>query len=208
MTKQAKVLVIGIAGASASGKSVLSNNIIQKFGKTEVSTLMSDNYYKDFSGLSFAKRSKTNFDHPNAFDNDLLREHVKQLISGNSVEMPIYDFVKHARSDQTVKVGPSTIIVLEGILVLHERYLRKLMDIMIFVDTPLDLCLMRRVKRDVTDRGRGIESVLAQYEKFVRPMFFQFIEPSKEYADIIVPRGGHNKVAIDVIQSKLREILK
>lgn len=201
-------IIIGISGPSASGKTLLANTIQQELGSKQVTLIPEDAYYKDLSHLSYEERCKTNFDHPNAFDHDLMAEHLQMLKDGKSVEVPSYDFSQHLRSKKTRKVGPHRIIILEGILLFAEAPLRNVMSIKIYMETPLDICLIRRLKRDIIERDRSLESVLEQYEKTVRPMFYQFIEPSKLYADIIVPRGGENRIAIDMIQAKMREMLE
>jgi uridine kinase len=205
MTKNC--IIIGIAGASASGKSLLANTIVKELGSDQVAVIYEDSYYKDGSHLPFEERIKTNYDHPDAFDHLLLQDHLLQLQAGRSVQVPSYNHKEHAREKQTQKVGPHTIIVLEGILLFVDSEIRDLMDIRIYMDTPLDICLIRRLKRDVIERKRSFDSVLAQYENTVRPMYLQFIEPSKRYADIIVPRGGENRIAIDMIKAKMRELL-
>jgi uridine kinase len=166
-----------------------------------------DSYYKDNSHLPFEAREKINYDHPDAFDHALLAEHIKQLQAGQSVHIPIYSHSKHIRLPETRKIGGHSIIIIEGILVFSEESLRELMDIRIFMSAPLDVCLIRRLKRDVVERHRSVESVLHQYETTVRPMYLQFIEPSSRHADLIVPRGGENHIAIDTIQAKIRELL-
>lgn len=202
-----RCIIIGIAGASASGKSLLANTIVKELGSEQVAVIAEDSYYKDNSVLTFEERTQVNYDHPDAFDHTLLIDHLKQLQAGKSVEIPIYNHTLHIREQQTRCVGPHSIIVLEGILLFAERELRERMDIRIFMDTPLDMCLMRRIKRDVVGRGREIEAVLTQYQATVRPMYSQFIEPSKHYADIIIPRGGENRIAIDMLKAKIRELL-
>lgn len=202
-----RCIIIGIAGASASGKSLLANTIVKELGSEQVAVIAEDSYYKDNSALTFEERTQVNYDHPDAFDHTLLIDHLKQLQAGKSVEIPIYNHTLHIREQQTRCVGPHSIIVLEGILLFAERELRERMDIRIFMDTPLDMCLMRRIKRDVVGRGREIEAVLTQYQATVRPMYSQFIEPSKHYADIIIPRGGENRIAIDMLKAKIRELL-
>lgn len=200
-------IIIGIAGPSASGKSLLANTIVDELGSCKVSVISEDSYYKDLGDMPFEERSHINYDHPNSMDHHLLRDHLLELQQGNAVDIPIYDHSQHQRSQKTHHVGQHRIIVIEGILLFVEEYLRKLMDIRIFMDTPLDICLIRRLRRDIIERKRSFDSVISQYEKTVRPMFFQFIEPSKRYADVIVPRGGENRIAIDMIQAKMRELL-
>lgn len=200
-------IIIGISGASASGKSLLANTIVKELGSDQVVVIPEDSYYKDHSDLPFEERAAINYDHPEAFDHDLLCEHLKDLQNGKSVEVPIYNHSQHIREKETRTIGKHAIVVLEGILLFAEPTLRDLMDIRIFMETALDICLIRRLKRDVKERGRSLDSVLKQYEETVRPMFLQFIEPSKRYADIIVPRGGGNRIAIELIQAKMRELL-
>jgi len=201
------MLIIGIAGASASGKSLLASTIVNELGSEQVVVISEDSYYRNRTDLSFAARQKLNFDHPDAFDHDLLCEHLQQLKQGSTVQVPQYSHTHHERMDETREVGQRLIIVLEGILLFSHPHLRELMNIRIFMDTPLDICLSRRLKRDVQERGRTFDSVLEQYEHTVRPMYLQFIEPSKRYADIIVPRGGENRIAIDLIKAKMKESL-
>lgn len=203
-----KTIIIGIAGASASGKSLLANTIVNELGSDQVVVISEDSYYKDHSNIPFEERAKINYDHPNSMDHELLFNHLQQLQEGKSVNIPIYNHSLHAREDSTRKIGQHSIIVLEGILLFVDQKLREMMDIRIFMEASLDICLMRRLKRDIKDRGRSLESVLKQYEETVRPMFLQFIEPTKRYADLIVPRGGGNRIAIDMIQAKMRELLK
>ena len=205
MTKQA--IILGIAGPSASGKSLLANTIVNELGSDQVVVISEDAYYKDNNHLAFAEREKINYDHPDSFDHALLCEHLRRLQQGESVEIPIYSHSKHLRMPETRFIGRHTIIVLEGILLFSEKALRELMDIRIFMSAPLDVCLSRRLMRDVVERHRSFEAVLHQYEATVRPMYLQFIEPSSRYADLIVPRGGENRIAIDMIQAKMRELL-
>lgn len=205
MTKN--TIIIGIAGASASGKSLLANTIVSELGSDRVVVIPEDSYYKDQSHIPFEQRIAVNYDHPDALDHVLLCQQLAQLQNEQAVEVPIYDYTHHTRSKQTRKVGKHTIIILEGIMLLVDPTLRKMLDIRIYMDTPLDICLIRRLQRDVIKRGRTFESVLEQYESTVRPMYMQFIEPSKRYADIIVPRGGENRIAIEMIKSKMRDLL-
>lgn len=205
MTKQA--IIIGISGPSASGKSLLANTIVNELGSEQVVVISEDAYYKDNGHLPFPEREKINYDHPDSFDHALLYDHLRQLRVGNAVHIPIYSHSKHLRLPETRTVGQHAIIVLEGILLFSDKALREIMDIRIFMSTPLDVCLTRRLKRDVVERHRSFESVIHQYETTVRPMYLQFIEPSSRYADIIVPRGGENRIAIEMIQAKMRELL-
>jgi uridine kinase len=202
-----KTIIIGISGPSASGKSLLANTIVNELGSEHVVVISEDAYYKDNGDLPFAEREKINYDHPDSFDHALLCEHLRQLREGRSVEIPIYSHSKHQRTTETRTVGKHAIIILEGILLFSDLELREIMDIRIFMSTPLDVCLLRRLKRDVVERHRTVESVVHQYETTVRPMYLQFIEPSSRYADLIVPRGGENRIAIEMIQAKMRELL-
>ena|SRR3990167_7480612 len=200
-------IIIGISGPSASGKSLLANTIVKELGSDQVVVISEDSYYKDLGNMPFEERTKINYDHPDAFDHTLLCEHLLQLQQGKTVLIPRYDHTEHKRIKKTKSIGKHRIIVLEGILLFVEEKLRNIMDIRIFMDTPLDICLLRRLRRDIIERKRSLESVLTQYEKTVRPMYFQFIEPSKRYADIIIPRGGENRIAIDMMKAKMRELL-
>lgn len=205
MTK--KAIIIGIAGPSASGKSLLANTIVNELGTDQVVVISEDSYYKDNSNLPLNERENINYDHPDAFDHALLCKHLSRLQQWGSVDIPIYSHSKHIRLPETRPVGQHKIIVLEGILLFSDKTLRDLMDIRIFMSAPLDVCLSRRLKRDVVERHRSFEAVLHQYETTVRPMYLQFIEPSSRYADLIVPRGGENRIAIDMIKAKMRELL-
>jgi uridine kinase len=202
-----KPIIIGIVGPSASGKSLLAKTLVEELGSDRVIIVSQDSYYKDRSSLPLEQRAKINYDHPDAFDHDLLARHLEQLQTGKTIHIPVYDYSQHTRSDLTREIGQHSIIILEGILLLVESKIRELLDISIFMDTPLDTCLIRRLYRDVKERGRNLDSVLEQYQETVRPMYEQFIEPSKRYADIIVPHGGKNRIAIDVIKAQMREML-
>lgn len=199
--------MIGISGASASGKSLLANTIVNELGSDQVVVISEDSYYKDNKDISLEERAKINYDHPNAFDHELLHQHLMALQDGKSIEVPTYNHSLHIRDEKTRSIGQHTIIVLEGILLFVDPNLRKMMDIRIYMETALDICLIRRLKRDINERHRTLDSVLSQYEETVRPMYLQFVEPSKRYADIIVPRGGGNRIAIDLIKAKMRELL-
>lgn len=207
MSKKSTI-IIGISGASASGKSLLANTIVGELGSDQVLVISEDSYYKDHSNIPFEERAKINYDHPDSIDHELLCRHLQELQQGKTIEVPIYNHSLHIREKETRKIGQHAIIVLEGILLFVVQNLRETMDIRIFVDTALDICLIRRLKRDIKERGRSIDSVLRQYEETVRPMYLQFIDPSKRYADLIVPRGGANRIAIDMIKAKMRELLK
>jgi uridine kinase len=201
-------ILIGIAGGTGSGKTLIAQNIYTELGSDKVIILYQDSYYKDLSHLAPEERNKQNFDHPDAIDSALLIQDIKALLRGETIEQPIYDFVTHTRKQETRTIGPHTIIVLEGILILDNPELRDLMDIKIYVDTDPDLRVLRRIKRDIVERGRSLESVIKQYEESVRPMHLQFVEPSKRYADIIIPEGGYNKVAIDLVKTKIEALLR
>lgn len=201
-------MLIGITGGTGSGKSTVSKEICRKFDKDLIVMIEQDSYYRDQSHLSIEERVKTNYDHPNAFDTELLVEHLKELSNWNKIEKPIYDFELHNRKKETEIVEPTEIIIVEGILVLEEKKIRDLLDIKIYVDTDADVRIIRRLVRDINERGRTLDSVINQYLNVVRPMHMQFIEPSKRYADIIIPEGGHNKVAIDIIVGNIKQMLQ
>lgn len=200
-------ILIGITGGTGSGKSTIAKEIFEAFGGDQIAMVEQDAYYKDQSYLTMEERVKTNYDHPKAFDNTLLVEHLEKLINGESIEKPIYDFTVHNRAKETIKVEPKPIIILEGILVLEDKRLRDLLDIKVYVDTDADVRIIRRMLRDIEERGRTMDSVVEQYLSVVRPMHFEFTEPSKRFADIIIPEGGHNKVAVDLLVSKMKDIL-
>ncbi len=200
-------LLIGITGGTGSGKSTVTKEIFRSIHEKKIAVIEQDSYYKDQSHLTFEERVKTNYDHPFAFDNELLIKHLKDLLNNKPIEKPIYDFEKHTRKKETLIVEPRDIIILEGILILSEEEIRNLLDIKIFVDTDSDVRVIRRILRDIKDRGRTLDSVILQYMETVRPAHLQFIEPTKRYADIIIPEGGYNKVAIDIIVAKINSIL-
>ena len=201
-------ILIGISGGTGSGKSTVTKEIFKEIAEDSITIIEQDSYYKEQSHLSFEDRVKTNYDHPDAFDNELLKEHLSDLLIGKAIEKPIYDFENHNRKSETIKVEPKDIIIIEGILILYEKEIRDLLDIKIFVDTDSDVRVIRRILRDIKDRGRTLDSVILQYMSTVRPAHLQFIEPTKRYADIIIPEGGYNKVAIDLIVTKINEIIK
>jgi uridine kinase len=203
-----KPVVIGVAGGSGSGKTSVTKAIYEQFKGHSILMIEQDYYYKDQSHLPFEERLKTNYDHPLAFDNDLLIEHIEQLLKYESINKPVYDYSIHTRSAKVIPVKPQNVIILEGILVLEDERLRNLMDIKLYVDTDADIRIIRRMQRDIRERGRTMESVIDQYVNVVRPMHNQFIEPTKRYADIIVPEGGHNHVAIDLMATKIKTILE
>ncbi len=203
-----KPVVIGIAGGSGSGKSTVLQQIIAAFGSDRIAVLDHDSYYFDLRHLPNDHRTGINFDHPDALDTALMCTHLEELIDGKVAQKPIYDFNEHVRSERTTPVEPRPVVIVEGILVLAQRCLYEKMDIRIFVDAAPDVRLMRRVRRDMVERGRSIDSILAQYERSVRPMHIQFVEPSKMRADIIIPRGGHNSVAIEMVLARIDVLLK
>ncbi|GLP98089.1 uridine kinase [Paraferrimonas sedimenticola] len=204
-------IIIAVAGASASGKSLLANTIykelLRDLDTDQIAVINEDCYYKDQSHLTMDERVKTNYDHPSAMDHDLLAEHLSALQQGEAVDIPSYSYSEHTRTDEVRHLTPKKVIILEGILLLTNPKLRELIQASVFMDTPLDICLLRRLKRDIQERGRTMESVIKQYKKTVRPMFMQFIDPSKQYADIIVPRGGKNRIAIDMLKSRIKHLL-
>jgi len=206
MSKQ-KPIIIGVTGGSGSGKTSVSRAIYSHFPEHSIMMLEHDSYYKDQSHLSFEDRLQTNYDHPLAFDTDLLIEHLEKLLNYETIEKPVYDYVKHTRSEETIVQEPREVIILEGILILEDERLRDLMDIKIYVDTDDDIRIIRRIKRDMEERGRTLDSVIDQYSTVVKPMYHQFIEPTKRYADVIVPEGGANHVAIDLLITKISSIL-
>ncbi|WP_372872061.1 uridine kinase [Shewanella sp.] len=204
-------VIIGIAGASASGKSLIAKTIYEELcrdlGTDQIGVIAEDSYYRDQSHLSMEERVQTNYDHPKAMDHQLLAQHLRSLKNGESVDIPVYSYTEHTRMNETRPMTPKKVIILEGILLLTDPHLRDLMDASVFMDTPLDICFLRRLTRDVAERGRTMESVISQYQKTVRPMFLQFIEPSKQYADIIVPRGGKNRIATDILKARIQHLL-
>jgi len=198
------VMVIGIAGGTGSGKTTLTQKLKERFGE-DVSVLYHDNYYKSHSELPFEERSKLNYDHPSAFDTDRIVRDLQALRRGEAIQSPTYDYTVHDRSDKTIEIRPTRVIIVEGILIFENKALRDLMDIKIFVDTDADVRILRRVLRDVKERGRTLDSVVNQYLTTVKPMHEAFVEPSKKYADVIVPAGGYNTVALDMIVGRIRE---
>ena len=201
-----KPIIIGIAGGSGSGKTTLATNLKNEFSD-DILMISHDYYYKNFPELTYEERTKLNYDHPNAFETDLLIKHIKDLKNNKTIERPSYDFTKHAREDKLYEEEPNKVILIDGILIFENKELRDLMDIKIFVDTDSDVRFIRRLIRDVEERGRTIESVIEQYSTTVKPMHEQFVEPSKKFADIIVPEGGNNIVALNIIKEKIRSLL-
>lgn len=203
-----KPIIIGVAGGSASGKTSLSKKLYSTFEKTSsVIIINEDDYYKDQSNIPLEEHTKTNYDHPFAFDHDLLIEHLNMLINGFEIKKPTYDYTVHNRSDIYQRVMPSDVIILEGLFVLENKTLREMMDIKLFVDTPSDVRFIRRLVRDLKERGRSLDSIINQYLKVVRVMHDEYVEPSKKYADLIIPEGGQNKVAIDILTTKISSII-
>jgi len=200
-------MIIGISGGTGSGKTTVANRILESVRASEVVFIQQDSYYRNIEDLPLDIREVANFDHPDALDNDLLIHHVRKLKSGEPIDLPIYDFKTNTRLSETRPLAPKPIVIVEGILIFAEPRLRELMDIKVFVDTPDDIRFIRRLRRDIAERGRTIDSVIEQYTGTVRPMHMQFVEPSKRYADVIIPEGGHNLVSIDLLSGKIRERL-
>ncbi len=200
-------LVIGIAGGSGSGKTTVAQEILNRVGPDRIAFLQHDSYYKDLTGLPPAQRAEVNFDHPNSLETELLTQHIISLREGRAVQVPIYNFSTHSRTDQTFIVAPHPVILVEGILIFVERSLRDLFDIKIFVDTDADIRFIRRLQRDLSERGRTTESVIKQYQATVRPMHLEFVEPSKRYADVIIPEGGFNTAALDMLTARIQALL-
>lgn len=201
------IIVIGIAGGTCSGKSTLIKNIKEEFGDA-ITMLSHDFYYKAHDDIPFEARKKLNYDHPDSFDTDLMIGHIKQLINGESIERPVYDFTIHNRINETVTVRPSKVIVVEGILIFENKELRDLCDIKVFIDTDADVRIIRRIVRDVHERGRTLESVVTQYLTTVKLMHEQFVEPTKKYVDVIIPEGGYNQVALEMLNERIYALLK
>ena len=203
-----KPVIIGIAGGSGSGKTTVARNLVEDIAPGGVAVISQDSYYHDLQHLDVEERAKTNFDHPNSIDWDLMFEQLRDLRSGKAIEVPIYNYARHTRQDECLKIEPSRVVVVEGILVLVDKRLRQMMDIKLFVDIAADIRFIRRLNRDVRERGRSLESVIDQYERFVRPMHLEFVEPSKRHADVIIPVGGQNKIAVDMVRTKIRDVLQ
>ena len=203
-----KGILIGIAGASGSGKTLVANSIIESLGSDKAVIIQEDSYYKDLSDVPYEERAGRNFDHPDAFDHNLLTKHLLQLLNGEIISHPIYDYKLHTRAKETRTVGPRVLIILEGILILNNVRLRELMDYRVFIDTALDICFVRRLKRDVEERRRTVDSVIWQYTETVRPMYLQFIEPSKQYADILISGEEKKSEAVDILKTKINALLR
>lgn len=206
-TNDKRPILIGVTGGSGSGKTTVSRKIYQNLSGHSIMTLQQDSYYKDQADMSMEERTAVNYDHPLAFDTDLLIKQLKQLLNYEAIEKPFYDYTKLTRSTKTVHQEPRDVIILEGILILDDQRLRDLMDIKVYVDTDDDIRIIRRIERDIKERERTLDSVITQYLATVKPMFHQFVEPTKRYADIIVPEGGQNTVAIDLLTTKIKDIL-
>jgi uridine kinase len=200
-------MIIGICGGTGSGKTTVANRLLQAVGSHEVAFIQQDSYYRNLADMPLDYRHKVNFDHPDAIDNDLLVAHVAALGRGEAVDLPLYDFRSHVRRPETLRVEPKLITIVEGILIFAEPRLLSEMDVKVFVDTPDDIRFIRRLRRDIAERGRTVDSVIEQWIETVRPMHQQFVEPSKRAADVIIPEGGHNKVSIDLLSGKIRERL-
>lgn len=202
-----KPIIIGVAGGSGSGKTTVVRQIIRRLGRQQVSVIHHDSYYKDVAELPFEERVRINYDHPDSLETSLLVRHLGELLEGSAVEVPIYDFAEHARKPETERVEPKKVVIVDGLMILWDKTLRSLMDIKIYVDTDADMRFIRRLERDMAERGRSAESVIEQYVTTVRPMHLEFVEPSKRYADVIIPEGGQNKVAVDMLMTTIRAIL-
>ncbi len=201
------VVVIGVAGGSGSGKTTVAHEVLKRAGTGHISLIQHDAYYKDLGSLPPAQRAMQNFDHPDSLDNELLIAHLEDLKAGRSIELPVYDFTTHTRTAETRTVQPSRVILVEGILLFADQALRQLMDVKIFVDTDADIRFIRRIQRDIAERGRTLESVIHQYLATVRPMHQEFVEPSKRHADVIIPEGGFNEVAMEMIAARIKSLL-
>lgn len=201
-------IIIGVAGGSGAGKTTVVNHIIDRIGEENILVLQHDSYYRDLKHMPLEERIKQNFDHPSALETELMIRHIKALQEGYQVEIPVYDFSRHIRKEETKLVNPKKVILVDGILIFVEKELRELLDIMLYVDTDGDIRLLRRIQRDILERDRSLKSVLTQYKKFVRPMHLEFVEPSKRYADIIIPRGGENEVALQMVNALIQERIK
>lgn len=202
-----KPIIIGVAGGTGSGKTTVSQEILRRVGAERIAFIQHDSYYRDQSHLSPEERARANYDHPDSLETDLLVAHLQQLQADEVVAVPVYDFTRHVRTDQTRRIQPRRVILVEGILIFAEPVLREMFDVKIYVDTNADMRFIRRLRRDIAERGRTVESVIAQYERTVRPMHLEFVEPSKRYADIIIPGGGFNTVAMDMVVARILEML-
>jgi uridine kinase len=201
-------LVIGVAGGSGSGKTTVAEIVLKRVGRQRIAFLQHDSYYRELTDLSLAQRAQVNFDHPNSLESEMMREHILQLKDWKPIEVPVYDFTTHSRTGETIHVDPKRVILVEGILIFADPRLRELFDVKIFVDTDADIRFIRRLNRDLTERGRTTENVVKQYMTTVRPMHLEFVEPSKRYADVIIPEGGLNVVAMDMVIARIESLLK
>jgi len=201
-------IVIGIAGGSGSGKTTVANVILHRVGADRIAYLAHDAYYRDLTHLPYPQRVEVNFDHPESLETELMIQHILQLKAWQGIDLPIYDFTTHSRTEKTVRIDPQRVILVEGILIFAERALRDLFDVKIFVDTDSDIRLIRRIQRDITERGRTTETVIKQYLRTVRPMHLEFVEPSKRYADVIIPEGGFNEVAMGMVTTRIEALLQ
>jgi uridine kinase len=207
MTDRPPPIVLGISGGTGSGKTTVANVILERVGAEHIAFLPHDSYYKDLADLPKSQRDMINFDHPDSLESSLMVEHLESLKRWESVQVPIYDFTTHSRTEETQRIDPQPVILVEGILIFAEAALRELFDVKIFVDTPPDIRFIRRLKRDIHERGRNVESVIRQYETTVRPMHLEFVEPSKMYSDVIIPEGGLNTVAMDMVVARIESLL-
>jgi uridine kinase len=201
-------IVIGVAGGTGSGKTTVAHEILERVGPIHITYIPHDAYYRNHSHLPMEERAQVNYDHPNSLETELLVEHLKELRAGNAIEIPVYDFTTHTRTQQTRRVGPAPVVLVEGILVFVERELRDLFDVKLYIDTDADVRFIRRLRRDIEERGRSAESVCDQYLSTVRPMHLEFVEPSKRYADVIIPEGGFNEVAVAMVAARIRGIME
>lgn len=197
-------LALGIAGGTGSGKTTVASNIVKRLALDSITVITMDSYYRDLADLPPARRDEANFDHPDSIEQELFVRHLTELKAGRPIEQPVYDFARHVRTGDTVTIEPRDVVIAEGILLFHVPEIREALDIRIFVDTPADIRLLRRITRDIRDRGRTLESVAEQYVRTVRPMHEEFVETSKRYADVIIPEGGYNEIAIDMVASRIR----
>lgn len=200
-------ILIGIAGGTGSGKTSIAKELSSNFSKSDIVLIEQDSYYKDLSNISISEREKINFDHPNSIDFSLMTKHLKSLINGIETQIPVYDFATHTRKKNTKTINKHRIILLEGIFALFNDKIRDMIDIKIYLDTPNDIRIIRRIKRDIDERSRTLESIIKQYYENVRPMHIKFVEPTKQYADIVIPMGGRNKIAIDILRSKILDLI-
>lgn len=202
-----KTILVGIAGASASGKSLLAETLVEELQSEHLCVISEDSYYKDQTHLSMDERVRTNYDHPESMDHDLMLAQMIKLKNGQEIDVPLYDYTQHNRRTDTRKVNPARVVIYEGILLFTNPEIREAFDLRFFMDTPLDICLIRRMKRDILSRGRDVDSVIKQYLETVRPMYMQFIEPARQHADLIIPHGGKNRIAIDLIKTQIRNLI-